>query len=191
MPSPIAVRRDTGSSNPHSGTTQQDETSAGPAARPNQKGHPTPDKQVDGPNQKTTQNRKIPMTKLTASTDSTAKPRARKVAKSAATPAIDVASSWISDESIDSLADRLNPMPTKVSDDLLDQYADMLSPVPPPPVANQKVFSARVAAPIDGDDGEAGPESIGLGIAVGVVVAGEAMGQGLNILGRGLARLLR
>jgi hypothetical protein len=131
------------------------------------------------------------MTKLNA-TDSTAKPRAaRKVAKPVATPVIDVASSWVSDESIDSLANRLNPMPTKISDDLLDQYADMLSPVPPPPIANPKGFSARVAAPIDGGDGEAGPESIGLGFAVGVVVAGEAMGQGFNLLGRGLARLLR
>jgi hypothetical protein len=111
MPSPIAVRRDTGSSNPHSGTTQQDETSAGPAARPNQKGHPTPDKQVDGPNQKTTQNRKIPMTKLTASTDSTAKLRAaRKVAKP-----VEAAASL-----------------TEVSDDLVDLYRPFLEPVPAP-----------------------------------------------------------
>jgi hypothetical protein len=110
------------------------------------------------------------MTKLTASTDSTAKLRAaRKVAKPVEAAA---------------------PL-TEVSDDLLDQYADMLSPVTPPPVANTKGFSARVAAPIDGGSDDVGPESIGLGFAVGVVVAGEAMGQGLNILGRGLARLLR
>jgi hypothetical protein len=110
------------------------------------------------------------MTKLNASTDSTAKPRAaRKVAKPVEAAA---------------------PLP-EVSDDLLDQYADMLSPVPPPPIANPKVFSARVAAPIDGGDGEAGPESIGLGFAVGLAVTGEALGQGFNLLGRGIHRLLR
>jgi hypothetical protein len=72
----------------------------------NQKGHPTPDKQVDGPNQKTTQNRKIPMTQLTASTDSTA----RKVAKPVEAAA---------------------PLP-EVSDDLVDLYRPFLEPVPAP-----------------------------------------------------------
>jgi hypothetical protein len=108
----------------------------------------------------------------TAATTKVPGKNSRAKTKIAVAPAIDVAS-------------------IQVSDDLLDQYADMLSPVPPPPIANPKVFSARVAAPIDGGSDDVGPESIGLGFAVGVVVAGEAMGQGLNILGRGLARLLR
>jgi hypothetical protein len=89
---------------------QQAKTKAGLTARPNQKGDRHAGSNAIAPT-KIHPNRKIPMTKLSASTDSTAKPRAaRKTAKPVEAAA---------------------PL-TEVSDDLVDLYRPFLEPVPAP-----------------------------------------------------------
>jgi hypothetical protein len=77
---------------------------------------------------------------------------------------------------------------TQVSDDLAAQYVDFLTPVPAPSVATK---TTPTVASKPTSDSSIDARSVGLGAAVGVVVAGEALIEGAGMLARGLVRLLR
>jgi hypothetical protein len=76
----------------------------------------------------------------------------------------------------------------QVSDDLAAQYVDFLTPVPAPSVA-PKTTPKIASKPTS--DSSIDARSVGLGAAVGVVVAGEALIEGAGFIARGIARLLR